>query len=280
MPAAPALKVCGFWFVNIRRTYEMHHAHIDKFAYQDSPVHRLDSRVKFIAVLIFTAVVISLPRSSPGILACYAIGPFTILVWAKIPLRFAFKQILLVSPFVCVLALSCPLYDKTPVTVAFGPFLWQTSLGWMRSFTILGKFIVTMLALIALVSTTRFSDLLAGLQRLGLPKLLVIQLGFLYRYIFVLIDRAHHILRARAGRALANLGFKAELKIAAAMLGSLLIRSLDTAEHINIAMQARGFDGSWRTLSKLKIRRFDLLFAIVAASFLLALHFFVRPVLR
>jgi len=258
----------------------MHHAYIDKFAYQDSPVHRLDSRVKFVVLLAFTAVVISLPRTSLSILVCYAIGPFTILVLGKIPLRFAVKQILSVSPFVLILALSCPLYDKTPVTIAFGPFSWQSSLGWMRCFTILGKFVVTMLALIALVSTTRFGDLLAGLQWLGLPKLLTIQLGFLYRYIFVLIDRAHHILRARAGRKLRNLGVKAELKIAASMLGSLFIRSIDTAEHINIAMQARGFDGSWRSLSKLQICRTDLLFALTAASFILGLYFFVRPVLQ
>jgi len=258
----------------------MHHAHIDKFSYQDSPIHRLDSRVKFIVVLIFTAVVISLPRTSLSILACYAVGPFAILVLGRIPLKFAFKHILLVSPFVLVLALSCPLYDKTPVTVAFGPFSWQSSLGWMRCFVILGKFVVTMLALIALVSTTRFSDLLTGLQQLGLPKLLIIQLGFLYRYIFVLIDRAHHILRARAARRLRNLGLKAELKIAAAMVGSLFVRSIDTAEHINIAMQARGFDGSWHTLSKLRIRRRDLLFLLTAASFMVGLYLFAKPVLQ
>jgi len=258
----------------------MHHAHIDKFAYQDSPVHRLDSRVKFIAAIVFTAVVISLPRTSFSILACYAVGPFAVLVLAKIPLRFAIKHILMISPFVLVLALTCPLYDKTPVTVAFGPFLWHSSLGWQRCFVILGKFIVTMLALIALVSTTRFNYLLAGLQRLGLPKVLTIQLGFLYRYIFVLIDRAHHILRARQGRKLKNLGLAAELKTAAAMLGSLFIRSLDTAERINIAMQARGFDRNWRSISKLQIRRPDLFFILAAVSFLLGLHLFVKPFLQ
>lgn len=258
----------------------MHHAHIDKFAYQDSPVHRLDSRVKFLVVLVFTAVVISLPRTSMSILACLAIGPFTILVLGGIPLKFVFKQILLVSPFILVLALSCPLYDKTPMTIVFGPFDWQMSTGWMRCFTILGKFVVTMLALIALVSTTRFNNLLAGLQKLGVPKLLVIQLGFLYRYIFVLIDRAHHILRARAGRKLRNLGFKTEIRTAAAMLGSLFIRSLDTAEHINIAMQARGFDGHWRSVSKLQIRRADLLFALIAALFISGLYIFIKPILQ
>jgi len=258
----------------------MHHAHIDKFAYQDSPIHRLDCRVKFIAVFVFTAVVVSLSRTSFSILVCYAIGPFTILVLAKIPLRFAFKHVLLVSPFILVLALSCPLYDKSPVAIAFGPFFWNSTVGWMRCFTILGKFVVTMLALICLVSTTRFGDLLTGLQRLGLPKLLVIQLGFLYRYIFVLIDRAQRILRARQVRKLRNLGLKAELKIAAAMVGSLLVRSIDTAERINIAMQARGFDGQWRSLSNLRIRYYDLLFALSAACFILGLYFFVRPVLQ
>src|SRR3972149_9347568 len=252
----------------------MHHAHIDKFAYQDSPIHRLDSRVKFIVLVVFTALVISLPRTSLSILAWYAIGPFPILVLGKIPLRFTFKQILLVSPFVLVLALSCPLYDKTPVIVAFGPFVWQSSLGWMRCFAIIGKFIITMLAFIALVSTTRFNNLLTGLQRLGLPKVLIIQLGFLYRYIFVLIDRAHHILRARQGRKLRNLGFSVEMKTAAAMLGSLFVRSIDTAEQINIAMQGRGFDGNWRCLSRLQIRKRDLLFTFVAVVFMLVLHLF------
>lgn len=258
----------------------MHHAHIDKFAYQDSVIHRLDSRVKFLVTFVFTVMVLSLGRTSVSILTCCAVGPFTVLVLAGIPLRFAFKHILLVSPFILILALSCPLYDKSPLVVAFGPFALQISAGWMRCFAILGKFVVTMSALIALVSTTRFGDLLAGLGRLGVPKLLIIQLGLLYRYIFVLIDRAGRILRARAGRKLRNLGLKPELKIAAAMVGSLLIRSIDTAEHINIAMQGRGFDGNWRSLSESRIRRSDIWFILIAVSFILLLYLFVRPVLQ
>jgi cobalt/nickel transport system permease protein len=258
----------------------MHHAYIDKFAYQDSAIHRIDSRVKFIVLLVFTAVVISLPRTSVSILFCYAVGPFAVLVLGKVPLRFAFKHILLVSPFVLVLALTCPLYDRTPVAVAFGPFVGQGTAGWMRCFSILGKFVVTMLALIALVSTTRFSVLLAGLQRLCVPKILIIQLGFLYRYIFVLIDRVHHILRARAARTFRYRGLKMELKTAAAMLGSLFIRSIDSAEHIDVAMRARGFDGNWRTLSALRIRGTDYVFLVAAAAFVLGLYLFVEPILR
>ena len=257
----------------------MHHAHIDKFAYQDSPVHRLDSRVKFIVVVVFTAVVISLPRYSVSVLACYAVGPFAMLVVGRIPIGFALKHILVVSPFVAVLAFSCVLYDRAAMTVRFGPFEWVMAAGWLRCAGILGKFAVTMSALIGLVSTTRFSDLLSGLSKLGVPKILLVQMGLLYRYIFLLIDKAQRILRARAGRKLRNLGVKAELKTAGSMIGSLLVSSLDCAERINWAMQGRGFDpdvSGFRTLTPMRIRRADFVFCAIAACLLVGLHFVVR----
>jgi energy-coupling factor transporter transmembrane protein EcfT len=64
------------------------------------------------------------------------------------------------------------------------------------------------------------------------------------------------------------------------MVGSLFIRSIDTAEHINIAMQARGFDGKWNTISKLRVRAADFVFILSAALFVLGLYVFVRPALR
>ena len=257
----------------------MHHAYIDKFAYQDSPIHRLDARVKFIITVVFTAVVISMPRTSVSILFCYAVGPFVVLVMGGIPLRFVAKHILVVSPFVLVLALTSPWYDRTAAAVAFGPWIWHTTVGWFRCWSILGKFVVTMLALIALISTTRFANLLAGLQRLGAPRLLVVQMGFLYRYIFLLIDSAHHILQARAARSAGGVSFGRGVKFGAAMVGSLFVRSIDAAEHINAAMQARGFDGNWRTINRLEIRGADYVFAVVAVCFIVGLYFFVKPVL-
>ena len=250
----------------------MHHSHIDKFAYQDSLIHRLDSRVKLIVTIVFTAVVISLPQTSLSILFCYAVGPFVVLTLAGIPIKFVLKQILMVSPFILVLALSCLLYDSEPVNVALGPFMLHIRLGWIKCFAILGKFTVTMSALIALVSTTRFSDLLTGARRLGLPKLLAIQLGFLYRYIFILIDCIHRMLRARQVRKLRNLGFAKELKIGSAMVGSLFIRSLEKAERISTAMQARGFDGNWHSICQLRTGCSEWIFVLVTGLFILGLY--------
>jgi cobalt/nickel transport system permease protein len=255
----------------------LHHAHIDKFAYQDSVIHRLDSRVKFVVLAVFTAVVISQPRESVVLLSVYAVGPFAVLVLGQIPLRFVFKQILLVSPFILVLALTCPFYDSTAVQVAMGPFSWTTTGGWLRCGSILGKFVVTMMCMIALVSTTKFSSLLAGLQKLGVPRMLVLQLGFLYRYIFLVIDRAQHMLLSRRARSWAYLGFRSELKTGAAMIGSLFVRSIDSAEKISTAMQARGFSQDWRNISRLHISRADYVFSAIAVVYLLGLEIFIRP---
>ena len=117
----------------------MHHAHIDKFAYGDSAIHRLDARAKLLVTLGFTAVVLALPRTSPAVLSYYAIFPFALLVIGGIPLKFACKQVLLVSPFIVVLALSSAYYDRQDVTVTFGPLMWDTTVGWLRCATIVGK---------------------------------------------------------------------------------------------------------------------------------------------
>jgi cobalt/nickel transport system permease protein len=258
----------------------MHHAYIDKFAYQSSIIHSLDSRVKFVVTVIFSAFVIAQPQTSVAILFCYAVFPFALLAFAQIPIRYIFKHIILVSPFIIVLALTSPYYDRTPVNVVFGPFSWNTTGGWLRCFSISVKFTVTMLALLSLISTTKFYQLLKGLQNLGVPKMLVLQLGFLYRYIFVLIDTAHHLIQAKKSRTTNYPGIKAELKTSSAMIGSLFIRSLDNAEQINIAMQARGFNGKLKTLSDLKITIIDWLFIAVSIMFLAGVKFIIEPAMK
>ena len=223
----------------------MHHAHIDKFAYQDSWLHRLDSRVKLLVTLLFTIVVVALPPANPIPLCVALIGPFAVLVLAAIPLGFVGKHLLWICPFIAVLALTSIWFDRVPSTLSLGPLVWHTTQGVLRALTVCGKFCVTMSALIALVSTTRFNDLLVGLQRWHIPQVLVIQLGFLYRYLFVLIDCAHHLLRARSLRRLRSLGWSQEIRISTALVGSLLSRSLTSAEQISRAMQVRGFTGQW-----------------------------------
>ncbi len=250
----------------------MHHARIDRLAYRTSPIHRLESRTKLLSVIVFTIFVICQPPAAVSIVVCYAVWPFAVLVIGGIPLKFVLKHILIVSPFVAVLAATTLFYDRTATVVSFGPWAFGTTTGLLRCLSIIVKFTVTVAALIALVATTRFNDLLGGLSRLGVPRILVMQLGFLYRYIFLLIDRAEHMLRARAGRRLARLGPALELKTAAAIIGTLCLQSIEMAWRVNTAMQARGFDGRLHTLEPVRPGRGDLVFVALTVCFLIAMH--------
>jgi cobalt/nickel transport system permease protein len=258
----------------------MHHSYLDKYADGDSFFHRLDSRVKFLAAVVFTAVVLLSGPKAVAVLFCFAVGPFAILVWAGVPILFVFRRILTVSPFVLVLALSCPFYDRQPESVAVGSYMLSLTSGWLRCISILAKFTVTMMTLFALVGTTRFSDLLAGLEKMRCPAILVIQLGMLYRYLFVLVDRVGHILRARNTRKLRNLGFRRETAVAAAMTGALFIGSIETSQKIQTAMQARGFCGQFHSLRTMKMTWRDGFFAAVVIVFLVLIQWIVKPLLE
>jgi cobalt/nickel transport system permease protein len=246
----------------------MHHHYLDRFAYQDSPVHRLDPRAKILAVVAYSAVLISLPRyaiPSPG----YVIFPFAVLVLGGIPLRFAIKHTLMVSPFVlCLVALS-PVFDATPVRV--GQSLVVRG-GWLTAASVLVRFVFGMGALIGLASTTRFPELLKGLEKLGVPRVLVTQLRFLYRYLFLLIDQSMHLRQAWAARDAGRGPVVWRWRAATGLVGMLFTRSLEQAERTYLAMVARGYDGTIRLLAPLRWRGADTLFVLAVGVYLVVLR--------
>lgn len=241
----------------------MHHHYLDRFAYQDSPVHRLDPRAKIVAVLAYSVVLISLPRyviPSPA----YVVFPFALLVVGGIPISFVLKHTLMVSPFVvCLVALS-PVFDRTPVQV--GGVVIRG--GWLTAGSVLVRFVLGMAALIALASTTRFPELLKGFERLGVPRVLVTQLRFLYRYLFLLIDQVMHLRQAWAARDAGRGPLAWRWRAATGLAGVLFVRSLEQAERTYLAMQARGYDGSIRLFRPLRWSAADGLFVAATGVYL------------
>ncbi|MEP0844390.1 MAG: cobalt ECF transporter T component CbiQ, partial [Phycisphaerae bacterium] len=203
----------------------MHHHYLDRFAYQDSPVHRLDPRAKILAVVGYSMALISLPRyalPAPG----WLVLPFVLLVIGGVPLGFVLKHTLLVSPFVAFLVALAPVFDATPVRV--GESLVVRG-GWLTAGSLLLRFVLGMAALIGLASTTRFPDLLKGFEKLGVPRVLVTQLGFLYRYLFLLVDQAMHLRQAWRARDAGRGPWSWRRRAATGLVGVLFVRSLEQA---------------------------------------------------
>jgi cobalt/nickel transport system permease protein len=106
-------------------------------------------------------------------------------------------------------------------------------------------------AAILLAASTPFPDLLMAMRSLRIPRLLVAMFGLTWRYLFVLVDEALRLMRARAARSGGSrpggsLAWRA--KVAGGMAGSLFLRAFERSDRIYMSMLSRGYDGEVRTL--------------------------------
>lgn len=234
---------------------------LDRIAYLDSPVHRLDPRAKIVAVLAFTVAVVSFPKYELFGLAPYLFLPLVMVTAGGVPAGLVARRIALVSPFAIMIGLFNPLLDRAPAMLVGG---YAVPGGWLSFASILARFALTLGALLALAATTSFPAICQGLTALRVPRAFVVQLLFLYRYLFLLAEEAGRMRRARELRALGRRGLT--LRSAGALAGSLFVRTLDRAERIHQAMSARGYDGTVRQLRALDFRAVDAAFAVLAAG--------------
>lgn len=251
----------------------MHHDYIDHLAMGDSLAHRLDPRAKLAVAVVFTAFVVSVPKYAAAALVPYAIVPFAWLAFGGVPFGFVARHLLVVSPFILFVAVFNPLYDTRPVLVHVGPWAFWVRAGVLSCLSICGKFVLTVSALVALVSTTRFHELLKAMAWFRLPRLFIIELSFLYRYLFLLVEQVQRLKRARECRAVGKSRLGWGLRSTGGIIGNLFLRTLERAERVYAAMAARGFDGSVRTLARFRMRAADYAFLAGALLFVVALRF-------
>ena len=241
---------------------------LDRLSYRDTFVHRLDPRAKVIATMLFLFTVISFPKYEVIALAPFFLYPVLLMTVGEVPVRFMIRKIIVVSPFAVFIGIFNPLLDTRTVAVIFGVAL---SAGWISFLSILMKFALTISAALLLIATTSFPGVCHALRRLGFPALFVSQLLFLYRYLFVLMEEAMRIVRAREMRSFGSRG--TGMKVFVRLIGILFLRTMDRAERIYYAMLSRGFHGDIPSLKRSRIAFRDLAFMAITIAFLAVFRF-------
>jgi cobalt/nickel transport system permease protein len=125
-----------------------------------------------------------------------------------------------------------------------------------RFISIAVKSWLSMQAAIILAASTPFPDLLIAMRALRIPRLLVSIFGLMWRYLFVLVDEATRLIRARASRSGSckvptarsggSLSWRA--RVTGGMAGNLFLRAYERSDRIFMAMVSRGYDGEARSL--------------------------------
>jgi cobalt/nickel transport system permease protein len=212
---------------------------LDALSYKDTPVHRLDPRTKVISTLAFIITVVSFPKYEVIRLIPFFIFPAVIFSLGDIPARFILKKVLFASIFAVLIGLFNPVLDTRTM---YHVFTIPVSGGWVSFLSILLKFFLTMSAVLLLISTTSFPGVSHALRKLGIPEVFISQLLFLYRYLFVLMEEAMRMVRARDLRSFGTKGQGARTFVS--LFGTLFIRTMERAERVYSAMLCRGFTGT------------------------------------
>jgi len=240
---------------------------LDLLAAGDTTLHRLDPRAKVLVTALFVVLVISHGRYQISALFPFFIYPAALIAAGNLPAGYLVRKILLLCPFVIVVGIFNPLFDRTVVLQAGSLAITG---GWLSFASIVLRSFLTVGSAFVLLALTGFPGLCRALEQLGMPRPFAVQLLFLYRYLFVLTEEAGRASRARQLRSCGKRG--QGMGSFATLVGHLLLRTWQRAERVHIAMLSRGFDGRFHTSRKSSFGGRELLFVIGWGSVLLLLR--------
>lgn len=253
----------------------MEQAFFEGYANINSVIHRLDPRVKIVALFFFVFMVVLTPiQGQIARFTAYFILLFALMLFSQVPLKFIFQRSLVILPFVVFITIFLPFMpnkgdSSTSYIHLAGLTLNREGLLFFQGITL--KAWLSTLSMILLTNTTKFTDLLKGLEKLKVARIMVLIISFMYRYTFVFLDEIKSVQRAMQAR---NFGGRKvwQWRMLSSLLANVFLRTYEQSERVYIAMLSRGFDGEIRTLDEMKVNKLDLGFLTVFAVMMIIIR--------
>lgn len=242
---------------------------LEALARMDSPVHKLHPMAKLITTFIYILAVLSFPRYELGALTPFILYPVIIITLSGVPINILLKRILVALPFSFIGGIS-NLFLLRGIYIRVGGF--TITFGMLSFTSIMLKTLFCVAAVLILVSTTEFYDIMRQLRCLKVPEIICVQFAMTYRYITAVIDEAKSTYTAYTLRQSGNSGIR--FKDMGTFLGRLILRGIDKAETVYHAMKCRGFTGTFNNGVYTRLNRWDLLYTISITACVLLLRIF------
>ncbi|HII79269.1 MAG TPA: cobalt ECF transporter T component CbiQ [Methanosarcina sp.] len=262
---------------------------IERESYKNSPIHRLDPRVKLVFALAIIIYVVGLPRiHEKNMVRLFAIEIYllVLVLAAGLDLRYFFLRILAILPFGLGIAIIQPFlrpsfienYTLYPLDLPLGLSITYEGLAFGNS--LLAKFLVCVTSVILLSSTTRLRDMVVAAGRIGIPKEFTLLLSMMVRYLFLFWAVLKRIRIAQQTRLFdiwnKNVPRKWVIEQVGNSMSSIFIRSYEQGERTYISMLCRGYgSGHEKSYYRTKIRTQDIIFLLLSAGCILYIHLYV-----
>ncbi len=260
---------------------------IERDAYKESIVHRLDARVKIVIAFAAIVALVAVPYST----MIYTVGAifflFFCILWACTllsPVTYV-KRVCAIVPVWGIIIffqifLKNRYYTDYHVVMALplGINIYAESIEF--AFILLVKFVICISFIILLSSTTKMHDMLEGGRRMGLPPEFALALGMMIRYLFVfgyMYRKIQETLRTKCFDPFdSRLPYRYRLNQIGYAIGTMFIRSYEQGERVYTSMLCRGYGReSFLFIQKKPLRHAELGFLLFSMAFIIAVPLIV-----
>jgi cobalt/nickel transport system permease protein len=207
---------------------------------QATALHRLAPEAKLIGLLLFVAAVACTPRTAIAAFVVDAAVLAVLITVARVPATAMVRRFGVIVPFFVVAAVI-PVVASGERRDVLGASLSVDGL-W-ASWNIVAKTTLGATATLLMSSTTTVAQLVAGMSRLRLPRLVVAIVAFMLRSIDELLAQVGRMRRSMVARA-HDPRWLWQARPMAASAGALFVRAYERGERTHQAMLARGYDGT------------------------------------
>ena len=244
--------------------------HLEEFAEGSSFLHRLDPRVKFLAIVPYVLVIAIMPGQTGPFAALLVSTLLTAL--ARIDMKKLLSRLVAVNVFIFLLWVFIPFSYPGEAVFQIGP-LTATREGILYALSITLKTNAIVLATIAILGTSEVFSLAHALIHLKVPDKLVHLFFFFYRYISVLHEEYSRLKNAMLIRCFRSGTNMHTYRTYAYLVGMLIVRSYERSQRIYQAMLCRGFKGRFPVASHFRLGKVDVAFGLSMAviTFMLAI---------
>nr|WP_319376606.1 energy-coupling factor transporter transmembrane component T [uncultured Methanoregula sp.] len=254
---------------------------IERDAYRDSIVHRIDARVKIAIAFAAIIALVAVPYST----MIYTVGAlffvFFIALWSCTGLSpvVYLKRLLSIVPLWGIIIFFQIFFKNkyytdyhVVMTLPFGICIYAESIEF--AFILLVKFVVCISFIILLSSTTKMHDMLEGAARMGLPAEFALALGMMIRYLFVfgyMFRKINETLKTKCFDAFdRHLPYRYRLRQLGYTIGTMFIRSYEQGERVYTSMLCRGYGkDSFLFVERKPLKRAEWTFLALALAFII-----------
>ncbi|MDO9034572.1 MAG: energy-coupling factor transporter transmembrane component T [Methanoregula sp.] len=225
---------------------------IERDAYKNSVIHRLDARVKITIAFAAIIALVAVPYST----MIYTVGAFFFLFFLVLwtctrlsPVVYAKRLMTIVPLWGMVIFFQIFFKNKyyteyhVFMNLPLGISIYYESIEF--AFILLAKFIICISFIILLSSTTKMHEMLEGAARMGLPAEFALALGMMIRYLFVfayMFRKINETLKTKCFDAFdRQLPYRYRLRQLGYTIGTMFIRSYEQGERVYTSMLCRGY---------------------------------------